>query len=486
MEQWFALILSGMFAYWLLSRSLRRPAETPLWLLWAILMLPPTVTFATVQITKTAPPLAAIAMLWLLCGVLYWRLTQPTIAAAPKPESTDLPAQDLPPLRSISTEDEVLLRECFPWSVYFLESIEYRPQAVVCRGKLRTDATEAYQTVQAKIAERFADKFFVLFQSGLGTQPFFVLVPDVVSKLPRPKFWNYLLAASTWVMTWITTSNVGLLLMDGSALTRLQREPGLAQQGWLYSLIILLVLSSKDIAKYWICRWWKIGTGLLYCVPLPFFPGTCGTLLQLRAPIPQRRALFDLGFYSLVTTLFFSIAALYWGLQHTAVVSLSAKSGILSFNSCNPRFSLLFTLLSKLALGKDFAANTAIDLRSYPMAMAAYLGFLMTAINILPFKRFDGGFVIHAMYGVRGSITIGQVTKILLLVLGFVQMRVGNGNGSLIFACLLMLFPTISDPTLNDVAEIDGKRDWLGLGLMLIGVLIFIPVTGGFARMLGV
>jgi hypothetical protein len=62
----------------------------------------------------------------------------------------------------------------------------------------------------------------------------------------------------------------------------------------------------------------------------------------------------------------------------------------------------------------------------------------------------------------------------------------GNGNGSLIFASLLMLFPTISDPTLNDVAEIDSKRDWLGMALMLVGVLIFIPVTGGLARMLGV
>jgi hypothetical protein len=449
-------------------------------------MLPPTVTFLSVQVTKSAPPLVVIAMLWVLCGLLYWRLTQP-IAAAQKPDaSATLPAVEIPPLRSISTEDEVLLRECFPWSVYFLESIEYRPQAVVCRGKLRTDANEAYETVQGKITERFADKFFVLFQSGLGTQPFFVLVPDVVSKLPRPRLMNYVLAISSWVLAWISTSNMGVLLTDESALPRLQRNPSLAQNGWLYALIILLVLSSKDIAKFWVCRWWKIGTGLLYCIPLPFFPGTCGTLMQLRAPIPQRKALFDIGFASLALTLFVSIGALYWGLQHSAVVSLSDKSGILSFASCDPRFSLLFTVLSKLALGKDFTVNTAIDMRSYPVAVAAYLGFLMAAINILPFKRFDGGFVIHAMYGVRGSIAIGQVTKILLIVLGFVQMRLGNGNGSLIFASLLLLFPTISDPTLNDVAEIDSKRDWLGLGLLLLGVLIFIPVTGSLAKMLGV
>jgi membrane-associated protease RseP (regulator of RpoE activity) len=482
MEQWFVLILSGMFAYWLLGHSVRR-SNTSRWLLWAILMAPPTITFASVQITKTTPPLVAIAMLWVVCAMLYWRLTQPLPTVAEANAIAPLPPKE--PLRSISVEDEVLLRECFPWSVYFLESIEYRPQGVVCRGKLRTDAGAAYQTVKENITERFADKFFVLFQSGLTDRPFFVLVPDAIGqdKYKKPRFANYLLAASSWALAWVTTSQMGAIL-GGSTLKQIQQNPALAQHGWFYALVVLAVLGSKDIVKFWLCRWRRIATGLLYCIPLPFFPGTCGTLLQLYSPIPDRRTLFDLGFGSLLTNLVVATSALFWGLQHSTVVALSDESGILNFLSCNPRFSLFLTGLSKLALGSNLGAEMAIKL--HPVATAAYLGFLMMAINMLPFKRFDGGYVVHAMYGVRGSIAVGQITKILLVVLGVVQQRITGQNGCLVFAVLLLLFPTLSDPTLNDVAEIDSRRDWLGLMLLAIMVLIFLPVTGIFGKLLGV
>jgi membrane-associated protease RseP (regulator of RpoE activity) len=445
MEKWIVLILSGMIAYWVLSLTIQRSAQITRWL----------------RINQSTPP----------------------INSKPEPE-TILPPKEIAPLRSISIEEEALLRECFPWSVYFLESIEYRPQGVVCRGRLRTDAGAAYQTVKDNISERFADKFFVLFQSGLSDRPFFVLVPDVIKdKNSQPSFLNYMIASLSWTLAWGATNKYGAIL-SGVQPENLQQNIVLEPQGWLYALIVLAVLSSKDVVKYWICRWRRIATGLLYCVPLPFFPGTCGTLLQLRAPIPDRRTLFDLGFGSLVINLVIASAGLFWGLQHSNPVALTEKSGILNFASCDPRFSLFLTGLSKLAMGQDFSTDTAIQL--HPVATAAYLGFLMMAINMLPFKRFDGGYVVHAMYGVRGSITIGQIAKIILIMLGFLQLHLTGYTGSLVFAILLMFFPTISDPTLNDVTEIDSRRDAWGICLLAIVVLIFLPVPGILSRLLGV
>ncbi len=433
-----------MIAYWVLTITVRRSAQILRWL----------------RINQSTPP----------------------TESQPEPEVV-LPLKESKPLRSISAEEEASLRECFPWSVYFLESIEYRPQGVVCRGRLRTEAGEAYQTVKDNVSERFADKFFVLFQSGLSDQPFFVLVPDIIKgKNLRPSFVNYLLASLSWALAWGATSQYGAIL-SGVKPEQLQQNI-LEPRGWLYALMVLTVLSSKDVVKYWICRWRKIATGLLYCVPLPFFPGTCGTLLQLRAPIPDRRVLFDLGFGSLVVNLLIASVGLFWGLQHSNPVTVSAESGILNFASCDPRFSLFLTALSKLAMGQDFSTDTAIQL--HPVATAAYLGFLMMAINMLPFKRFDGGYVVHAMYGVRGSITIGQATKIILVILGFLQLRLTGHTGSLVFALLLMFFPTISDPTLNDVTEIDSRRDAWGMCLLAVTVLIFLPVPGILGKFLGI
>jgi membrane-associated protease RseP (regulator of RpoE activity) len=445
MEKWIVLILSGMIAYWVLSLTIQRSAQISRWL----------------RIKQSTPP---------------------STDSKPEPEIVP-PPKEATPLRSITVEEESLLRECFPWSVYFLESIEYRPQGVVCRGRLRTDAGAAYQTVKDNISERFADKFFVLFQSGLSDRPFFVLVPDIIKdKNSRPSFMNYMLAGLSWALAWGTTSQYGALL-SGMKPEQLQQNM-LEPRGWLYAFTVLAVLSSKDVVKYWICHWRRIATGLLYCVPLPFFPGTCGTLLQLRAPIPDRRVLFDLGFGSLIVNLVIASIGLFWGLQHSTVVTATAESGILNFASCDPRFSLFLTGLSKLAMGQDFSANVAIQL--HPVATAAYLGFLMMAINMLPFKRFDGGYVVHAMYGVRGSITIGQIAKIILIMLGFLQLRLTGYTGSLVFAILLMFFPTISDPTLNDVTEIDSRRDAWGMCLLAIIVLIFLPVPGILGKFLGV
>jgi membrane-associated protease RseP (regulator of RpoE activity) len=122
----------------------------------------------------------------------------------------------------------------------------------------------------------------------------------------------------------------------------------------------------------------------------------------------------------------------------------------------------------------------------HPMAIAAYLGFLLTAINFLPFKRFDGGKIVHSMYGARGNALIAQVVKFLILVLGLLQFRSSGQNGALLFAIILTFFPTLSDPALNDVTEINSGRDVIGLVILAIGVAIFLPVGGSLARILGV
>jgi membrane-associated protease RseP (regulator of RpoE activity) len=297
----------------------------------------------------------------------------------------------------------------------------------------------------------------------------------------RPVLLNYLIALGSLVFTIITTSRVGAIFA-GVTFAELRTQGTLAIQGWPYAITILPILGAKDISRYLISRFYQITTGLLYFVPLPFFPGTCGTFLQIQSPVPHRKALFDLGFTSSGLSLLIAIPAFWWGLQHSTVVSLSNKSGMLEFASFDPRFSLLLSSISKLAMGKDFGIDTAINL--HPVAIAAYLGFLITAINLLPFKRFDGGYLVHAMFGLRGSIVVGQITKLLLLVLGFVQYRATGHNGCLLFAFLLTFFPIVGDPTLNDVSELDGRRDFLGMLMLALTVAIFLPASEWISNLL--
>jgi hypothetical protein len=477
MERWLAIILSGMFVYWLLAREPRRSARVSIWLLLLILMIPPLFTVGFMEIYRIVPPLSITLPLWLGSAGLYLWLNRPgAVAVSPNKNSTPGDPQPVPPVPSqpITPEEEGQLRQCFSWSTYLLEAIEYRPQGIVCRGKLREQPEVAYQAIQERVQASFGDRFFLLLQAGFGDQPFFVLVPKQTSSDPNPRLFHYLLATSTWVLAWFCSCQMGAMLLEAKVVA----------QGWPYALMLLAALGARDGGRWLVAKYYRLRTGLIYCIPLPFFPGSCGTALRLRDPLPRRQVLFDLGLAGLALSLVVSLGGLWWGLQQSTVVSLTAKAGIFNFAACNPRFSLLLTLWSKLALGNDFRAGAAIDL--HPVAIAAYLGFLLTAINFLPFKRFDGGNIVHSMYGARSNALIAQVVKFLLLILGLIQYRAGGQGGALLFAVLLTFFPALSDPTLNDVTEINNGRDGVGLLVLAIGVAIFLPVGGVLARSLGV
>ncbi|NEQ85684.1 MAG: site-2 protease family protein, partial [Moorea sp. SIO2I5] len=165
-----------------------------------------------------------------------------------------------------------------------------------------------------------------------------------------------------------------------------------------------------------------------------------------------------------------------WGLAHSTVVPLSDSSGILNLESLNPRFSLLLTLLSKWALGSEFISNTAINL--HPVAVAGYVGLVVTAFNLMPVGQLDGGHIVHAMLGQRTGMTIGQITRLLMMLLVLIQPEL------LLWAIIILFMPVADEPALNDVSELDNWRDLWGILALLILVSIILPVPGTITKLL--
>ena len=137
---------------------------------------------------------------------------------------------------------------------------------------------------------------------------------------------------------------------------------------------------------------------------------------------------------------------------------------MLNFDSFNPNFSLMMTLLSKLTLGSALNSETAINL--HPVAVAGYLGLIVTAFNLMPVGQLDGGHIVHAMFGQGASMAIGQFARLCMLLLSFLE------PGLLLWAIILFLMPINDEPALNDVSELDDWRDFVGL--VAIGLLLII------------
>ena len=487
----FWLFLLSVFTYFVVKRSVANITRTPTWLLWLVMMLPAFTLAGWMAVNGNEDPAPALLLvtLFIVCPLLYWTLIQwgrisvPKSSAAEEGSAAPVPPltpPSKPALRPIDREEEAALKHCFPWTVYYLQNIEYRPQAMICRGQLRTSPTVAYNTVRDNVADQFGDRFLVVFQEGMPGKPFFALVPNPQARresasatstpLTRP-----LLALGLLVATLFTTTWAGAYI-GGATEDQLRETPQLFFSGLPYALALLTILGCHELGHYLMARRYQMQATLPYFIPIPLFLGTFGAFIQLRSPVPNRRALFDVGIAGPLSGLVVTFPLLLWGLAHSTVVPYPEDASLLNFEALNPQASILLAVLSRLMLGSSLTLDQAIHLN--PVAVAGCLGLVVTALNLMPVGQLDGGHIVHAMYGQRMGGLIGQISRLLVLGLATIHQEL------LIWAILLFFIPAVDEPALNDVSELDNRRDGLGLLALALLILIVLPAPAPLMQLL--
>ena len=485
------LLLLGLFTYLIVQRSVAQLTRTPVWVLWLVLMTPALIWTTWIAIFGRDEPLPTALAIgpFVICPILYWLLiqwgrkeTNATVKTTQNQIAADTPVQPTPeptPVRPIDPTEEAQLRNCFPWSIYYIHNIEYRPQAVICKGQLRTTPAVAYQKIRENIEKSFGDRFLVLLQEGANNKPFFALVPNPQTrsakqadqqKLTRPG-----LALGLLVATLFTTTIVGAGLSNNSA-EAIESNPALLLSGLPYSLALLTILGIHETGHYLTARYYKIRSTLPYFIPVPFFLGTFGAFIQMRSPVPNRKALFDVSIAGPLSGFVATLPILIWGLAHSKIVPMPEQVETLDPNALNPKYSILLALLSKLALGAGLTADKAIDL--HPVALAGFLGLVVTALNLMPVGQLDGGHIVHAMFGQRTGAAIGQIARFLVLGLALVQ------PGIWLWVIILFFMPVFDEPALNDVTELDNGRDLWGILALILLVLIILPAPSFITNLL--
>ncbi|MCA2691240.1 MULTISPECIES: site-2 protease family protein [unclassified Microcystis] len=493
MEMWLLLGILGGFTYFIVKRSVAKVTTTPIWLIWLVLMTPALIWTGWTLIYGEDTPMPAFLLIgpFVICPFLYWWLVQlgrvtPQESPPSPPETANLvlenidnpaPKSDLKP---ITAEEEKSLRDCFPWGIYYLQNIDYRPQAILCRGKLRAVPEEAYQVIKNNVEKVFGDRFLLLFQESFQGQPFFALVANPwqqkTETIETEKITRPFLALGLLLLTILTTTVVGAGL-SGITAQQLENNSSLLLQGLPYSLGLIAILGLHEFSHYLTAVKYKIKTTLPYFIPIPFFLGTFGAFIQMRSPVPTRKALFDVAVAGPLGGIIIAIPLLFWGLSLSEIVPLTNQSSLLNFQALNPQFSFLLSIVAKLALGSNLIAGKAIHL--HPLAVAGYVGIIVTALNLMPVGQLDGGHIVHAMYGQKTAIIIGQLTRLFMFILALVQ------PDFLLWAIILLLMPVSDQPALNDVTELDNKRDLLGLFSLALLLSILLPLPEAVARWWG-
>jgi membrane-associated protease RseP (regulator of RpoE activity) len=119
--------------------------------------------------------------------------------------------------------------------------------------------------------------------------------------------------------------------------------------------------------------------------------GTLGAVIRMNKPIDDRRALFDVGAAGPIAGLVVAIPLLVIGLSISNVGPVT-PDGTVEGNS------VLYALLKYLVFGMRLP-NQFIDVDLHPMALAAWVGLLVTMINLMPIGQLDGGHVARAAFG---------------------------------------------------------------------------------------
>ncbi len=234
-------------------------------------------------------------------------------------------------------------------------------------------------------------------------------------------------------------------------------HPSLIFDGAIFALALLAILLAHEAGHYVACRLYGVDATLPYFIPMPppFMAGTLGAFIKIRSPIPSRRALFDIGVAGPLAGFAMIIPVAVAGLLTTTPQALPLDAtGIIRFND-----PLMLQLLAWV-LGVRDLANTAPN----PFYFAAWIGLLVTSLNLMPVGQLDGGHAVYAFFGARVHGLVGRIAFLFVLLLAPLGWFLHGAPTGVVYAILLFIMLRLRHPRAED------ERDSLGLRRTLVAL----------------
>lgn len=283
----------------------------------------------------------------------------------------------------------------------------------------------------------------------------------------RERYW---LHALLLFLTLLTTSAVGSRLSDNFYANRpaileddllgavqILIHPASLLTGLPFSLTLLTILLAHEMGHYLTCLYYGIDASLPYFLPAPTIIGTLGAFIRIRSPIYTRRQLFDVGIAGPLAGFVFIIPALAIGLAYSKILPGIADRGDLTFSTPG---------LVRLLEWMIFPGVAVSDIYLHPVARAAWVGVLATALNLLPIGQLDGGHILYSFIGDRHK------PLTLIFIAALIPMGLLYSKSWLLWAVLLFIFGR-KHPRIFDPVPMDAGRTQLALLAAVIFALSF-------------
>ncbi|KPU63945.1 metalloprotease [Thermococcus sp. EP1] len=232
-----------------------------------------------------------------------------------------------------------------------------------------------------------------------------------------------------------------------------------------FSISVLAILGTHEMGHKIAATFHGVKSTFPYFIPFPNILGTLGAVIRVKSPIPTRNAAIDLGSSGPIAGFIVAIPVLLIGLRLSPALPMSAVAqveGGIAFGQ-----SLIMVLLERyiFRIPEDYVIYL------HPVAIAGWVGILVTFLNLIPAAQLDGGHIARAFLGEKFH-------SILTFGLGLAMIGLSVlWAGWLIWGFIILLMGRIGNPgALDEVSPISPKRIALALIVLAIFVLSATPV----------
>lgn len=347
--------------------------------------------------------------------------------------------------------DDALMLRSRVADVMFVETtqIDAPQQAYVFIGKLRVPSEQAYTQLKQRFAE-MAYTPLLRDDDKSDNQIIVALKGDIKAGIaPRP--WINLVLLLGTIATTIGFGGLTVSTMMGAKEINLS---SILTNGIPFALSMLLILGVHELGHYVIARRHGLPVTLPFFIPMPFGLGTLGAFIQMRGAVENKRTLFDVGLAGPIAGLLVAIPLFVLGLLISTVSDAGAP----------PTRSYLNQILIDLFL--PGASGRGIDMN--PVLIAARLGLIITAMNLLPVGQLDGGHIAYAALGRQWARWLSWASIAVMLVLGLTV-----SSNWLVWLAFAWFSGTRHAAPLDDLTPINMPRNVAFLATVVLFLTLF-------------
>lgn len=238
-------------------------------------------------------------------------------------------------------------------------------------------------------------------------------------------------------------------------------------QGLVYMLAVLSILMAHEMGHFVATLIYRIPASLPYFIPFPLSPiGTMGAVIAMAGHQANRKQIFDIGIAGPLAGLVVACPMLVLGVRQLTPLETTPQGQLLFDVPWGVK--LLIPYLNPALEGVSWLSVSQMN----PLFMAAWVGLLVTGLNMMPISQLDGGHIVYSLFRKRGQLIARGFLLFAIILIVVRQAYMWS-----LMVVLVTLLGVDHPPTANDRVRLGWFRVVLGILSLSIPFLCF-PARG--------